>query len=159
MVNEFNDKDEQFEDDVNDVPAKYEDLVTEEPERDVDLKSLEVKTVTESDEEAPHTTDLKAILNSLTPKYPDERMKNLLQNAPNSRIFPENLIDKNYLAVISLIEEHDPTDDVDVAGIILGTQDILSIGFEGRGIIEKLKLAGIAHEAELEKISRSLFAE
>jgi len=35
-------------------------------------------------------------------------------------------------------------------------QDALSIGFEGRGIVDRLEIAGVVHEEEMEKIAKDL---
>lgn len=46
--------------------------------------------------------------------------------------------------------------DVDVVSFISMAQDGLSIGFEGRGRLEDLEIAGVAHDEEMEKLSKEL---
>ena len=109
----------------------YEDLVTKEPEQNINLEDYEVsKTVSEEDEETKSSSDIQAILDILTPKYKDPRLNEILKSAMVSRIFPDNLLDKNKLIVLSMLEEHEPDDSsIDVIGTISTVQDALSIGF------------------------------
>lgn len=140
-------------------PVRYEDLVTEEPEREVDLEEYEPpKTLAEAEEETEHKTDLQAAMKALLPTYKDKRLNELLKSAQVSRIFPDNFLDKNYLLVMSLIEESEVNEDadVDIIGIISTVQDGLSIGYEGKSRIEILEIAGVAHEEEMEKLAKEL---
>jgi len=141
-----------------DSPIEYEDLVTEEPEREVDFGDYDApKSVTEVEEEAPQRSDLQAVLHAISPTFKYPRINDIVKSAMVSRIFPDNLLDKNKLIVLSLLEEYDEEDDeVPVIDIIQNVQDALSIGFEGRGIVERLEIAGVAHEEEMEKIARDL---
>ncbi len=150
-------------DDMDDIeepeePITYEDLVVEEPEREVDLEDYEApKSYTETEEDAPQLSDLKAVLRAISPKSKFERVNDLAQPAMVSRIFPDNLLDKNKLIVLSLLEEYEEEDsEVPVIDIISNVQDILSIGYEGRGIVERLEIAGVAHEEEMEKLAKDL---
>jgi hypothetical protein len=139
-------------------PITYEDLVVEEPEREVDLEDYEApKSYTETEEDAPQLSDLKAVLRAISPRSKFERVNDLAQPAMVSRIFPDNLLDKNKLIVLSLLEEYEEEDsEVPVIDIISNVQDILSIGYEGRGIVERLEIAGVAHEEEMEKLAKDL---
>lgn len=137
------------------VPS-YEDIVTEEPLREVDLVDYVPKTLSEHEEETVQKTDIQAILRELVPKLPNKRMRDLLQPALVSRVFPDNYMDKHFLLSAALIEECDPEGDVDVVGIISVVQDILSKAYEGRHIADLLELAGAAQEKELEKLSKDL---
>ena len=74
----------------------------------------------------------------------------------SSRVFPDNFLDLNYLLVMSQIEEHEGDDDIDILAIIALTQVATSIGYEGRGRVEDLEVAGVAHEQEMEKLSKEL---
>lgn len=132
--------------------------VTEEAELEIDLDEFEDrKTLTEAEEETPHQTDLQAVLKYLHPKYKDKRLNELLQSAMASRVFPDNLVDKNHLLSVSLIEEYaEAGGDVPVVDIISMVQDAISIGFEGRARVEDLEVAGVAHEEEMEKLSKEL---
>jgi hypothetical protein len=137
-----------------------EPAVLEEPEQELELEEAEGdQTLSEAEEEAPHDSDLKAVLRYLHPKYKDKRLNELLQSAMASRIFPDNFLDKNYLLVMSLIEEKEGDNDIDVVGIISMVQDGTSIGYEGRGRVEDLEVAGVAHEEELERLSKDLGLE
>jgi hypothetical protein len=137
-----------------------EPTVLEEPEQELELEEAEgAQTLSEAEEEAPHDSDLKAVLRYLHPKYKDKRLNELLQSAMASRIFPDNFLDKNYLLVMSLIEEKEGEDDIDVVGIISMVQDGTSIGYEGRGRVEDLEVAGVAHEQEMERLSKELGLE
>lgn len=133
-------------------------IVTEEPEQEIEFEDYGGgdKTLTEAEEETPHQSDLQAVLKYLHPRYKDKRLNELLQSAMSSRIFPDNFLDKNYLLVMSLIEEREGDDDIDIVGIISMVQDATSIGYEGRGRIEDLEVAGVAHEEEMEKLTKEL---
>lgn len=146
--------------DMNEGMGSQLDLpvVTEEPEQALALEDYEgTKTLAEAEEEAPHITDLQAVLKYLHPKYKDKRLNELLQSAMSSRVFPDNFWAKHRLLVTALVEEYaGDGEDVDVLGIISMSQDALSIGFEGRGRVEDLEVAGVAHEQEMEKLSKDL---
>lgn len=141
---------------LEEVP-KYEELVTEESEREVgDDEYSAPRTATEEEEGAPQRSDLKEAMVRLLPRYPTKRLNDVLQPAMVSRIFPDNYIDKHFLLSSALIEECEPEKDVDVVGIISLVQDALSIGYEGRCRIDILEIAGVAHEEEMEKLSKEL---
>lgn len=134
-----------------------EPVTIEEPEQELEFgEAGGLQTLAEAEEETPHETDLQAVLKYLHPRYKDKRLNELLQSAMSSRIFPDNFLDKNYLLVMSLIEEHEGDDDIDIVGIISMVQDATSIGYEGRGRVEDLEVAGVAHEEELERMSKEL---
>ena len=147
-------KDEQEEGLENQIDAP---VVIEEPEQMFDLEGIGTGgSLAESEEGTLHQTDLQAVLKYLHPKYKDPRLNELLQSAMSSRIFPDNFLDKNYLLVMSIIEEHEGDSDIDILGIISMVQDATSIGYEGRGRVEDLEVAGVAHEQEMEKLSKEL---
>jgi hypothetical protein len=135
----------------------YQDLVTEEPLRNTDIDGVKTpKSLGEEEEDTVSRSDLKEAMHKLLPRFRDKRIDDLLQSAMVSRIFPDNYIDKHFLITASLIEEQEPDDDIDVLGIISMVQDGLSIGYEGRGRIDILEIAGVAHEEEMEKLSKEL---
>jgi hypothetical protein len=138
--------------------TKYEDLVTEESEREVeDDTANEPRTVTEAGEDTPQKSDIQAILQGLTPKFKYPRINDIAQSAMVSRIFPDNLLDKQKLAVLALLEEYDEDDsEVPVIDIIMNMQDAMSIGYEGRGIADRMEMAGVAHEEEMKKLADGL---
>ncbi len=139
--------------------TNYDDLVVEEPEQDIELEDIEGggKTLLEAEEESPHDSDIKAIHRSLHPKYKDKKLNELAQSAMSSRVFPDNFWAKHRLIVTSLVEEYaEDGKDFDLVAIVSEVQDALSIGFEGRGRVEDLELAGVAHEEEMEKLSKEL---
>jgi hypothetical protein len=136
---------------------KYDDLVTEEKEREVDLGEYEVpKTLHEAEEETQQRTDIQAILRVLTPKFASKRMNDLLQPIMVSRVFPDNYLDLNYVLNMYEMEEHEDEGDIDFVGIVTGNQAATSIGFEGRGIADRLEIAGVVHEEEMEKLTKEL---
>jgi hypothetical protein len=73
-----------------------------------------------------------------------------------SRILPDNYVDKHFIISAALIEEQCTEENFDPIAIISGVQDALMIGFEGRGIGDRLELAGAAREQEMEKLSKDL---
>lgn len=132
-------------------------IITEEDELEMGLDDYEGgKTLTEAEEESPHQSDLQAVLKKLHPKFKNKRQDDLLQPIMSSRIFPDNHLDLNYFLSMYLIEECEGDDDIDVLAIITGNQAGTSIAYEGRGRVEDLEVAGVAHEEEMEKLSKEL---
>ena len=132
-------------------------VATEEAEREIDWEDDGgVKTLSEAEEESPHQSDLQSVLKSLSPKFKNARMNDLLQPILVSRVFPDNYLDLNYFLVMSQIEELEGENDMDVVGIVTGTQVVTSIGYEGRGITDRLEVAGAARDEELDKLSKDL---
>jgi hypothetical protein len=130
--------------------------IIDEPEREI-AEYPAPKSISEEEEETPQRTDLQAVLRTLTPHYPDKILNEKLQPVMVSRIFPDNMLDSCKLTVLSRVWEHDPTkDDIDMFGIILATHGAHSIGYEGRGIVDRLEIAGVAHEQDMEKLSKEL---
>lgn len=113
-------------------------------------------TMGEEMDSTRQVTNVQAVLKSLTPTFSNKRVNALLQPAMVSRIFPDNFMDKHFLLSAALIEEYDPFDDPPVIDIISWVQDGLSIGFEGRGIGDRLEVAGAASDEEMEKLSKQL---
>ncbi len=132
-------------------------VVVEEPEQEIDDEGMGAGvSLSESEEGTQHQTDLQAVLQKLHPKYKDKRLNDLLQPVMASRVFPDNFLDLNYLLVMSLIEECEGDADIDIVSIITMVQVATSIGYEGRGRVEDLEVAGVAHEQEMEKLSKEL---
>jgi len=132
-------------------------VMVDEPELDVDFDDyMGGRTLGEAEESTEHQSDLQAVLKGLTPKFKNKRLNDLSQPIMVSRIFPDNYLDLNYLLVMSLIEEEEGNSDIDVVGIITGAQVATSIGYEGRGIADRLEIAGVAHEEEYDKLSKEL---
>jgi len=129
--------------------------IIDDSERETGMEDVG-KSLSESEDEALHQSDLQSVLKSLSPKFKNERMNELLQPVMVSRIFPDNYLDLNYLLVMSMIEELGEDSDVDIVGIITGVQVGTSIGYEGRGIADRLEIAGVAQEQEMEKLSKEL---
>ena len=133
--------------------------ITEEPEREIPYDTPDAgTTLSEEEEGAQHLSDLQAVLRSLHIRYKDEKLNEYAQSVASSRVFPDNFWAKHRLIVTALVEEYaeDDKKDLDIVSIVSSVQDALSIGFEGRGRIEDLEVAGIAHEEELEKLSKDL---
>ena len=144
---------EDFDEEKIEEPGEFLDL----EERAIALEEVDSsRTLSESEEETEHKTDLQAAMRALLPRFKNKRMNDLLQPAMVSRIFPDNYLDKNFLIVMSVIEEQEGADDIDIVGIISTVQDATSIGYEGRGRVDILEVAGVAHEEELEKLSKDL---
>lgn len=139
------------------APLKYEDVVIEEDERAVAVGELpKAGTLSEAEQETEQISDLKAVLKYLHHQYPDKKLNNILQSAASSRIFPDNLLDKQYAITAPYIEEHGDEAGFDLMGTISIVQDALSRGFEGRQRIEDLEIGGVIHEEEIEKLSKEL---
>ncbi len=135
----------------------YQSLVLEEPERDIELEELPAaKTLSEAEEESEHKTDLQAALKAISPRFKTKRMNDLLQPIMVSRVFPDNFVDLNFLLTMMQIEECEGDSDIDVLAIITGDQVATTIGFEGRGRVDVLEIAGVAHEEEMEKLTKEL---
>ena len=145
-------------DELGGVPKTYDELVSEEPERVVDLEELGIgKSLSEAEEETEHKTDLQAALKLLIPKFPDSRMNDMLQPIMVSRIFPENLLDLNYLLNMTQFEELERKgENLDFVKIVTGNQAATSIGYKGQGRIDILEVAGAAREQEMEKLAKDL---
>lgn len=138
-------------------PTRYEDLVIEEDERPVALEGLSrVQSLSEAEEETQQISDIKMVLKYLHHQYPDKKLNNILQSAASSRIFPDNLLDKQFLITMSHIEQHAEDPDFDVVGIISMVQDAMSRGFEGRQRVEDLEIGGVIHEEDIDKLSKEL---
>ena len=154
-----NDIDEDDLDDNVEPTEIYDNLVTEEPKREIDFDEFLVpKTIGEAEEEGVHKTDLQAAMTAITPRFATKRQNDILQPVMSSRIFPDNFLDVNYFINIYLLEEQEGDDAkyVDVLGTIINTQVATTIAYEGRHIIDVLEIAGVAHEEEMEKITRAL---
>jgi hypothetical protein len=150
------DIEEQPENEEPELPTSYEELVTEQPERPIDLAEMP-KSLSEMEEDTPNKTDLQAVLKTLTPVYKDAKLNDILQAYMVSRVFPDNMLDACKLTVLRRLQQCDSADpDVDVLGIILSVHSAFSIGYEGRGIVDRLEIAGVAHEQEMEKLSKEL---
>lgn len=138
------------------APLKFEDVAVEEPAREVvGASAYSPQSVTEAEESTPSKSDIRAVVDALTPKFSNKRLNELLQPTMVSRIFPDNYIDKMRLLAIAMIEEMGP-DPVKCDPIlyISNVQDACSIAFEGRHIIDLLEVAGVVHEEEMQKIAK-----
>lgn len=144
-----------LEPDDNVVP-NYDEMVREEPVREVDAEAYGGGTVSDAENLNASLSDIQAILKSIEPSHPNPKLNRMMQSAHVARTYPDNYLDKQKLIAISYIEEHEDDGDLDPVEVITMTQDAISIGLEGRGIIERLQLAGVAHEQEMEKLAREL---
>ncbi len=148
---------EEYEDELEQPLSSYEDLANEEPERDIGLDESDMpKSLAEMEEDTEQKTDIQAILKVLTPKFSSKSLNDVLQPAMVSRIFPDNLLDKMKLLVLRELQLSQPTATIDIISVISNVQDALSIGYEGKGIIDRLEIAGVAHEEEMEKLTKEL---
>lgn len=153
-------EDEMEEQNEETVPeqTRYEDLATEVPEREVDLGDYEVpKTLSEQEEETEQKTDLQVAMKLLNPAWPSKRLNDIRRPIQVSRVFPDNYLDLNYLLNVTEFEEYEEdAENLDFAAIVTGNQVATAIGYEGRGRIDVLECAGVAHEEEMEKLSKEL---
>lgn len=149
---------EGMDEEITETPIRYEDIVTEEGEREVELSEIEAsRTLAEAEEGTEHTTDLRTAMKLLLPKFSDKRLDDILQPIMVSRIFPDNLLDLNYLLNMIAFEElEEKGEEIDFVKIITGNQAGTSIGFKGQGRIDILEIAGVAHEEEMEKLAKEL---
>ncbi len=151
MANDRSDEIEQ------EKPLDYEGLIIEEDERSVELGDLpRTQTLSEAEQETEQISDIKSVLKYLHHQYRDKQLNELLQSAASSRIFPDNLLDKQYAIAAPYIESHADDPDFDVMGTISMVQDALSRGFEGRQRLEDLEIGGVIHEEEIDKLSKEL---
>lgn len=134
----------------------YDEMKTEEPELPIPDGYLVPRTLTEAEGETPHSTDIQAILKALTPEVKNARVNEICKTSMVTRIPPDVMMDKHFLIAASTIEEQCYDEEFDPVMIISQTQDLLLIGSEGRGIIDRLEIAGVVHEAEMERISKEL---
>ena len=147
--------DEEEEDELT-QPLDYGKMLTYESPREASVDAVAPQSLTEAEEETVNKTDLKAILDVLTPKFPDKELNEVLQPAMVSRIPSDNLLDKMKLLVLRELWRREPTENIDIIAVISWVHDALFIGWEGRGIGDRLELAGVMHEEELEKMSKEL---
>lgn len=144
-----------------DSEAVYQNMVTVLPEREVFLDADDVemhKSATEVEEDSIQQSDTKVILKALTPKSKYPRVNDICQPAMVSRIFPDNLLDKQKLIVLALLQEYGESAVPPFIDLMMNVQDFLSIGYNGMGIVERLEMAGVAREEELEKQVRDLMS-
>jgi hypothetical protein len=129
--------------------------ITEEQER-TDNESYGGQSLAEAEETAQNDSDIKTIAKYLHQQYKDPVFNEIMQSAASSRIFADNMKDKNYGIVMSRIMQHEPDEAFDVMALISAVQDGCSRGFEGRQRIEDLELAGVAREEEMEELTKKL---
>lgn len=158
MVKEPKEDNEEQEQKQELPPPTYEQLVTEEPEREVELEEYDTpKTVSDAMAESGNQSDLKAVLQSLTPTSKNERLNEFGKSAMVTRTYPDNVIDKQKCIVLDIIESAEEDDaDVDIMGAIMYAQDVCLIGLQGKGIADRIEIAGAAHEQDMEKLSKDL---
>ncbi len=142
---------------IPEEPVTYLELKTEDPEREVGIEDYEApKSLGEESEETEQVSDLQAALKRLHPQYSDKKLNEVLQSAMVARIPPDHILDKNYLICMAYIEEHADDPNLNIMAVISGVSDATSIGLEGRDRVEILEVAGVAHEQEMEKITKEL---
>ena len=148
---------ESLEDELPEKTPDYEEMVILEPEREVNLDNFQMpKSMSEEEEETETKTDLQAAMKALLPRFKRKRLNDILQPLMVARIFPDNFLDLNYFLVSTMIEECEGDADIDFVGIVTAAQAATSIGYEGRGRVDTLEIAGVAHEEEMEKLSKDL---
>ena len=152
--------DEKFreEEPTEEQPANYEAKKTLVPEREVDVgEGEEHKSLAEKEAESPNLTDLQTSLKRLFPKFQDIEIDKIAQASMVARIFPDTYMPLLRMTVISLLEKHAPTEDIDIIGTISLVNAAMSIGLDGKGRIDALELAGSAKDSEeIERLSKGL---
>jgi len=136
---------------------EYEVMLTEEDELEVNLEEHDMpRGVSEAEADTGTLSDFKAAIASITPKFASKRQNDIMQPIMVGRIPPENVLDLNYLTNMYMIEELEGEEDIDFLAIVTGNQVGISIGFEGRGIIDRAEMYGAARESEMERLSKDL---
>ncbi len=142
-----------------DLPTpEYDNLVIEEPEHVVSLEKFEVQP-SESDDGEDDTvskTDLQAAMKAITPRFKDKRMDAILQPIMVSRIFPDEYIPLRNWVIACLMLENAHKKGLDILAITTGVQVAISKAWDGKHIIDILEIAGVAHDEELDKLSKDL---
>jgi len=134
---------------------RLDDLeVTDEPERPSDAGAS--GSLSDAEETAKNVSDIQTIAGYLHPKYPDKKLNSILQSAASSRVYPENVLDKNNIIVLSRALDKDPFESFDLIELISYVQDGISIGIDGKGRVEDLELAGVSNDKELQEISKKM---
>ncbi len=135
----------------------------EEPDRDVPEDDGEVivrqKTLTQVEEESPTDSDLKITLRRLFPRYANKYIDAVAQAVMVARIFPDTILDRIYLTVVSIVErmEVDEVLDIDVMEVINLVTTAFEIGLDAKGRIDAIELHGSAREAEeVENVGRNM---
>ena len=104
------------------------------------------KSRSESEAESGDTSDLKAGLNRMFPRIPDEIIMTAarfaLQAAMVARIAPDVFLDDMYLTVTDIVEmwESKNEDTLDVQEIINLVYFLLSIGLDGKGRVDIIQM-------------------
>jgi len=147
------------EDNLPEEPPKYEDLVVEEPERPVKLAEIEVSKDDAGDmdgDDVVTRTDLQAAMNAITPKFKSKRMNEILGPIMVSDVLTDQYLDYIYFVSMSLIEEEEGNEDVDILGILTGVNVAISKAYQKRHVFDILEIAGVAHEEEMERLSKEI---
>jgi len=146
------------------------------PAREVDIPVEEEpqssgnghRTYAQAEDESPTDSDLKATLKRLFPKFDDPFVNEVAKAVMVARIFPDTILDRIYLTVVSVLENQEvriekqvakgeETETMDVMMTINLVTTAFEIGLDAKGRIDAIELQGAAKEAEeLESLSRSM---
>jgi len=159
---------EELEDEVigADKPPKldYHDLLIEEEPREGEEDSGGYDpsaSITSALDGVQHKSDVQAVLSSLTPRFGNKRLDDLLAPVMVTRIQPDNVLDSSKNTVLSVFEEQEfatmeEEAEFDLWGVISAVHSAHMIGFKGMGIADRLEAAGAVREEEIAKLSNGL---
>lgn len=160
---ELNGKEDIIEETPEELESEYPELnvdevsITELDEREEDESVVnQHRSLSQEEEGAVNKDPLAIIIGHLHQQYDDKKFNEKMQSAAGGRTYPDNVQDKNAINVMSMILEHEPDEAFDVIGLVSMVQDAISRGIEGKQRIEDLGLAGVAHDEEMEKLSKQL---
>lgn len=133
----------------------------EQPDREVpeDEGDGQHKTLTQAEEESPTDSDLKITLRRLFPRFANKYIDSVAQAVMIARIFPDTILDRIYLTVVSIVEkmEVDGVPDIDVMEIINLVTTSFEVGLDAKGRIDAIELHGSARESEeFENVGRGM---
>ena len=135
----------------------YTPLLTEEAEREVELPEHNGhKSMMEAEEESPNQSDLQTVLHRLFPIFSNKEINQMGQSIMMARIAPDVFLDLIFCTVDSILENHNPTENIDVQATFNLVYSIFSIGLDGKGRFDALELAGAVKEEEMEQLSSQL---
>lgn len=103
-----------------------------------------------------HKTSIQTIIDSLTPRCKDRRVDELMQPVMVSRVQPDNVLDRCKVTVFGRFYESEDRDNFDFLSTMSNVHDAVMIGFQGRGIADRLEAAGAQREEEIKELSQKL---
>ena len=130
------------------------------PERKINLDK--VQTTKEDaggeDDEASVRTDLQAGIKTITPKFSNKRLNEILQPIMLSDIPSEQYMDYVNMLSVMFMEESYDNSGVDFMSILTAVNVAVSLGHQKKHVIDVLEMFGAAREDEMEmkKLSQTI---